>query len=74
MSDGIELQVDLDHDHPALAVMDAIVQADPSQSRSAIVRRVLREWAEREIHRATVIVRVAGRSGSAAESGRNRGG
>jgi hypothetical protein len=74
MSDGIELRVDLDPDHPALAVMDAIVQHDPAQSRASIVRQVLSEWAERELHRATVIVRVAGRYGDRAESGRHRGG
>lgn len=74
MSDGTELRIDLDNDHPALAVLDAIVQADPAQSRSSIVRRVLREWAERELHRATLIVRVAWHNAVEPETGRKRGG
>lgn len=70
----VELRVDLDQDHPALAVMDAIVQADPAESRSSIVRRVLREWADRELHRAILVTRVAARHADTAESSRRRGG
>lgn len=74
MATELELRVDLDEDHPAIAVMDAIAQADPSQSRSSITRRVLEDWARKELHRASLIVRVAGRHGSAAESSRRGGG
>lgn len=73
MSDGVELRVDLDADHPAIAVMDAIVQATQQrESRSSITRRVLAEWAEREIHRATLIVRIAGVNGTASAQERKQ--
>jgi hypothetical protein len=70
----IELRVDLDGDHPAIAVMDALVQAAPGESRASITRRVLAEWADREIRRASLIVRVAGHHGSSTDPIRNRGG
>lgn len=66
----MELRVEMDEQHPALAVMDAIAQADPSESRASITRRVLREWAERELYRSTLIVRVANRHGVTADMDR----
>lgn len=70
----VELRVEVDEMHPFLAVADAICQADPAESRASITRRVLAEWAVRELHRATLVVRVAGRHGNGQEPGRKRAG
>ena len=57
-----------------MAVIDAVVQAAPGASRIGVIRQIIREWSDRELHRATLICRVAGRNGSDSASARNRGG
>jgi hypothetical protein len=38
--------------------MDAVIQANPGLNRVRLVRQILAEWARREVHRATLILRV----------------
>ncbi len=65
----VELRLDVDE--RLVSLLDACCQAQPGMSRSALVRRVLDEWAEHEIHRAHLICRVCG---IATETERKRGG
>lgn len=51
-----ELRIDVPVDD--LAVLDACVQADSSSSRASIVRKLIREFSEREIHRSTMVCRA----------------
>lgn len=67
MSRTAELRVELPADE--LAVLDGHCQAT-GRSRTEVLRGLLREWSERELHRATVIVRVAGRNPYTPEGGR----
>ena len=42
--------------------------------RATVMRRILREWSERQLHVATLICRTTGRNPFAAERRRNAGG
>lgn len=52
-----------------LAVLDGWCQAT-GQDRTTVVRKILREWSEREHHKAMVICRVAGCNPASSEGGR----
>lgn len=63
-----ELRVELPADE--VAVLDGHCQAT-GRDRTHVVRQILREWSDAELHRAIVICRVAGRNPAAPESDRN---
>lgn len=63
-----ELRVELPADE--VAVLDGHCQAT-GLDRTAVVRRLLREWSETKLHEAIVICRVAGCNPLAPEHGRN---
>lgn len=46
-------------------VLDAVAHAT-GRDKSAIVREVMADWAKGEVHKATIILRVAGRKGDSA--------
>lgn len=65
-----ELRVELPGDE--VAVLDGHCQA-LGLDRTKVVREILRQWSDRELHRATVICRVAGRNPGSPESDRRGG-
>lgn len=65
----VELRGDVLAEH--VAVMDAVAQAIPGASRTSVLRDIVAEWVEREVHRSTLVQRVAGRNGNVAELHRN---
>jgi len=69
MVDGrtTELRVELPVDE--LSVIDGHCQATGTD-RTKVVREIIRKWSEHELHRATVILRVAGRNPDGSESRR----
>ena len=73
---SMEIRVEFDEDDMTVAVLDAVQHGEPGESRTSIVKRVLREWAEKEMRRAQRIVRVTRQEGNPteAESKRSRGG
>ena len=62
-----ELRIEL----PAaeLAVLDGYCSAT-DKHRTAVMREILRQWSERKLHEATLIVRVAGRNPTAPDEDR----
>lgn len=57
-----------------IAVLDGMVAAmggETKTSRAEIMREVLGVWAKRELHKATIICRVAARKPSPTEPARN---
>lgn len=62
-----ELRVELPAEE--MAVIDGHCQATGTD-RTKIVREILRKWSELELHRATVILRVAGRNPTTPETHR----
>lgn len=56
-----------------LAVLDGFCSAT-SANRTDIIRGLLREWSERKLHEATVILRVAGRNPTMPECDRSHTG
>lgn len=61
----IRFEVSLDE----LAVLDGYCSAT-GQDRTAVMRRLLREWSERKRHEAILICRVAGCNPTTTEGGR----
>lgn len=57
MSDRSELRVEVPREE--LAVLDGYCSAT-GRDRSDLVRQVLREWSDKQLHIATIVVRVAG--------------
>ena len=55
-------------------IMDAIVQATPGSSRTSLLRQIIAEWAAREVHKSTLVLRVANSNGNGPEADRNRTG
>lgn len=73
MSDPfVELRGDVLAEH--VGVIDAVVQATPGASRMSVLREIVAEWVEREVHRSSVVMRVWGANGNAPESERKRTG
>jgi hypothetical protein len=68
----IELRGEVLREH--VDVIDAVVQATPGASRMSVLREIVAEWVEREVHRSSVVMRVWGGNGNAPESERGRGG
>lgn len=66
----VELRGDVLQEH--VDVLDAVAQASPGANRMTVLRDILAEWCEREIHRATVVLRVSRGKGSAGETRRSR--
>ena len=56
-----------------VAILDGVCHASGSD-RTHVMQGVLHEWAERELHRATVVVRMAHGNALAAETHRQTGG
>lgn len=73
MSDPfIELRGEVLREH--VDVIDAVVQATPGASRMSVLREIVAEWVEREVHRSSVVMRVWGSNGNAPEFGRSQTG
>jgi len=73
MSDPyVELRGDVLAEH--VAVMDAVAQAIPGASRTSVMREIVAEWVERELHRSTLVQRVARGNGNVAELERKHSG
>lgn len=68
----IELRGEVLREH--VDVIDAVVQATPGASRMSVLRQIVGEWVEREVHRSSVVMRVWGSNGNAPESNRSRTG
>lgn len=62
-----ELRVELPAEE--LSVLDGYCQGSGTD-RTKVVREILRKWSEHELHRATVILRVAGRNPGGSEGHR----
>ena len=71
---AMEIRIELQDDDLIASVLDARKQADPTVSRTKLIEEVLRDWASKQLHTATLIVRVAGRHGDEVESKRGRSG
>jgi hypothetical protein len=56
-----------------LAVLDGYCSAT-GKARTDVMRRLLATWAENKLHEATIVLRVAGRNPTRAESGRSNDG
>lgn len=67
----IELRGEIPRD--LIEVLDAVATAERT-NRMAVLRTILREWADREVHRSTLILRVRKRNGSRPESDRHQTG
>jgi hypothetical protein len=72
----VELRGEIDRE--VMDVIDAVVQSRPGSHRMTLVREILNEWCEREIHRSTLVLRVSDaqrkRTGNAPETHRKAGG
>lgn len=72
----VELRGEIDRE--VMDVIDAVVQSRPGSHRMTLVREILTEWCEREIHRSTLVLRVSEsqrkRTGNAPETHRKAGG
>ena len=68
----VELRGDVLREH--IDVIDAVAHATPGASRSSVVRQIIAAWVEAEIHRSTVVLRVARHNGIVAESNRTGAG
>lgn len=68
----VELRGEVPRD--VMDVVDAVVQATPGASRMSVVRAVLADWVEREVHKSTLILRVRTGNGNPPEGSRNRAG
>lgn len=53
-------------------IMDAIVQANPGMSRASLLRQIIAEWAAREVHKASLVMRLAGNNGNGPDADRQR--
>lgn len=62
-----ELRVEVDADE--VSVLDGYCHAH-GQDRTTVLRALLREWSEKQLHVATVICRVARRNPGGPEPGR----
>jgi len=68
----IELRGDVLREH--VDVIDAVVQATPGASRMSVLREIVAQWVDREVHRSSVLMRVWNGNGNAPESDRSRTG
>jgi len=68
----VELRGEILREH--VDVIDAVVQATPGASRMSVLRRIVAEWADRKVHEASLIHRVAGNNGTAPQACRHRNG
>lgn len=62
----VELRADVLAEH--IAVIDAVAQSTPGASRASVLRQIVAEWVEREIHRCTLVQRVQPRKPLAVEA------
>ena len=73
MSDPfVEVRGDVLREH--VDIIDAVAHAIPGASRTSVLREIIAEWCEREIHRSTLVQRVARGNGNVPEVDRKRGG
>ena len=68
----VELRGEILREH--VDIIDAIVQATPGASRVSVLRQIVAEWAEREVHKSSLVMRVWNCNGNAAAAERQRGG
>ena len=72
----VELRGEIDRE--IMDVLDAVVQSRPGTHRMTLVREILNEWTEREIHRSTLVLRVSEsqrkRNGNGTEADRKANG
>lgn len=59
----IEVRGDFLREH--VDVIDAVVQATPGASRTAVLRAIVADWVERKVHEAILVQRVARHNGIA---------
>ncbi|MCX8017660.1 MAG: hypothetical protein N2690_07170 [Rhodocyclaceae bacterium] len=69
MPEKTELRIEIDMD--ALRILDGYVHAT-GKSRTDVVRSLILEWAERKLHEAIVICRVAGVNPASPDADRRR--
>lgn len=67
----VELRGEVPRD--LIDVIDAVAAAERT-NRMSVLRSVLREWADREVHRSTLVLRVRRRNGSRPEPDRKQAG
>lgn len=68
----VELRGDVLREH--VDIIDAIVQATPGASRVSVLRQIVAEWAEREVHKSSLVMRIWSGNGNAPAPERQRGG
>jgi hypothetical protein len=69
MQEFVELRGEVDAED--IAVIDAIVQANPGMTRMELVRKVIKAWAEKKKHEAMLIHRVTRCNGNVVAVERN---
>jgi hypothetical protein len=65
----VEIRGEIPREH--VDVIDAVAMATPGASRMSVLREIVAQWCERELHRATMVYRVAGCNGSLPEARRS---
>lgn len=68
----VELRGDVLREH--VDIIDAIVQATPGASRVSVLRQIVAEWAEREVHKSSLVMRVWNGNGNALAAERQHAG
>lgn len=68
----VELRGDVLREH--VDIIDAIVQATPGASRVSVLRQIVAEWAEREVHKSSLVMRVWNGNGNAPAAERQHAG
>lgn len=69
MPDRTEVRIELEPDD--LRVLDGYVNAT-GKSRTDVIRSLIREWADRKLHEAILICRVAGVNPAAPDADRRK--
>lgn len=65
----VELRGEVLREH--VDIIDAVAQATPGATRTSVLRQIIAEWVDRELHRASLVTRVARGNGSGPEADRN---
>lgn len=68
----IEVRGEILREH--VDIIDAVVQATPGASRMSVLREIIGEWVEHELHRAMLVTRVRRGNGIEPEPDRSRAG
>lgn len=62
----VEVRGELLAEH--VAILDAVASATPGASRMSVLRDIVAEWVGREVHRSTLVFRVANINGTVPEA------